>query len=211
MSPEVQREFARMLAGRQRLLALRSSRIEQLVGVRVVLRTLLADFFETLDPIANVRLAEVSAEGSKAHGVLAVTLAFFEGTRLRLAVDATGRFSHEVSVPSPFDDVARMLEIVISSDRERCDVLYEPIGAPGTRKRLDLIATTLGLLASVVATVEEAVRDAPVVTPAEQRVSAVDRVGGSVGKSSDVRAQPAQPAPPALELPNANVLTFNVG
>ncbi len=144
-----------MLAARQRLLDLRSNRIEQLLRVRVLLRGLFADFFETLDPIGNLRLAEVSAEGSKAHGDLAITLSFFEGTRMRLAVDPSGRFTHAVSIAGAFDDVARIAEIDIASDLTRADVLYEPVGEPGVRRRLDLIAATLELLAHAVAAVED--------------------------------------------------------
>ncbi len=150
-----------MLGARQRLLDLRSSRIEQLLRVRALLRGVLADFFETLDPLANVRLAEVSAEGSKAHGDLAISLSFFEGTTMRIAVDATGRFSHILSIPSGFDDVARIVAIEFSNDMTRAEVLYEPVGAPGERRRFDLVATVLALLAHAVASVEEEASEAP--------------------------------------------------
>lgn len=232
MSPEVKNEFARMLAARQRLLSLRSSRIEQLLRVRVVLRGLLADFFETLDPIANVRLAEVSAEGSKAHGDLAVSLAFFEGTRMRLAVDTTARFSHSVSIPSAFDDVERIIEIGVSGDLARCEVLYEPTGQPGVRARLDLVAVALALLAHAVAAVEAEASDAPSDSkaattlapvpaptvaaapvapakpaPAAPRLSVAGRIGATLAPSE----APLRLTLAPLETPSADVLTFNVG
>lgn len=238
MSPEVKSEFVRMVAARQRLMDLRSSRIEQLVRVRMVLKGLLADFLETLDPIANVRLAEVSADGSKANGTLAVSLAFFEGTRMRIAVDTSARFSHSVSVPSAFDDVARVIEIGISSDMARCEVLYEPIGQPGARKRLDLIAVAMALLAHAVAAVEAEAIEAPsdvkasttlapvaarpAVVPASAAVAPPTPVAPSTpvaprfsvaGRIATTLA-PAEPlrltlAP--IDAPNADVLTFNVG
>ncbi|GAC1540138.1 MAG: hypothetical protein NVS3B16_01960 [Vulcanimicrobiaceae bacterium] len=219
-----------MLAARQRLLDVRSHRIEQLLRVRVVMRALLADFFETLDPIVNVRLAEVSAEGSKAHGVLAISLSFFEGTRMRLAVDTSGRFSHEVSIPSAFDDVARILEIDVSSDLSGAGVLYEPIGAPDVRRRLDLVAVTLALLAHAVAAVEDEANDAsaganalgtttpatampapelPVVPPAAEtapRLSVAGRIAASVPAAAPATRLTLAPVTP----PNKDVLRFNV-
>lgn len=234
MSPEVKEEFARMLAARKRLLDLRSSRIEQLIRVRVAIRSLLADFFETLDPIANVRLAEVSADGSKSNGVLAITLAFFEGTRMQLSVDTTGRFHHAISIPSAFDDVARMLEIGFSSDMSRIEVLYESIEGKGEQRRLDLIAVVLALLSHAVATVEAEAGVAPapievptlarvVRAPAEPAATAANLAAPAAPAASRLgvggRVAAALPAEaPSLRLtlapvapPNADVLTFNVG
>ncbi|GAC1310730.1 MAG: hypothetical protein NVS2B3_06020 [Vulcanimicrobiaceae bacterium] len=214
-----------MLAARQRLLELRSSRIEQLLRVRVALRGMLADFFETLDPIANVRLAEVSADGSKAHGNLVVSLSFFEGTRMRIAVDTAGIFSHFVSVPSAFDDVARVVEIAVSSDMTQCDVIYEPIGEPGGRKSLELFATTMALLAHAVANVEHEAREAPArplatsaapVTVAAApepvappRLSVAGRIGGAVAAAET--SAPLRLTLASIDVPKADVLTFNVG
>jgi len=212
MSPEVTNEFARMLAARQRLLDLRSSRIEQLLRVRGVLRELLGDFFETLDPIANVRLAEISAEGSKAHGDLAITLSFFEGTRMRLAVQRSGRFSHSVSIPSAFDDVARIEEIDVSGDMKRAGLLYEPIGEPGVRRRLDLIATALSLLAHAVAAVEdEAQETAGQSSPAPAALAARLSVAGGNAASTAVETPSLRLTRAPATAPNPEILTFNVG
>ena len=205
-----------MLAARQRLLDLRSSRIEQLLRVRVALRGMLADFFETLDPIANVRLAEVSADGSKAHGNLVLSLSFFEGTRMRLAVDTSGTFSHFVSVPSAFDDVARVVEIAVSSDLTRCDVAYEPIGEPDGRRSLDLFATTTALLAHAVTNVEHEAREAPqssasplpLVPPPAPRLSVAGRIGAPAAAESPA---PLRLTLASIDVPKAEVLTFSVG
>lgn len=222
-----------MVAARQRLMDLRSSRIEQLVRVRIVLKGLLADFLETLDPIANVRLAEVSADGSKANGTLAVSLAFFEGTRMRIAVDTAARFTHSVSIPSAFDDVARVIEIGISNDMARCEVVYEPVGQPGMRERLDLVAVALALLAHAVAAVEAEASEAPSDTnasttlapvvarpvadaPARQTppVASVARlsVAGRIATTlAPAEAPPLRLTLAPIDAPSADVLTFNVG
>ena len=154
MKPDVKREFARMIDARKRLVDVRGERMEQLLAVRAMLRALLADFFETLDPITNLRLAELTADGSKTNGDLAIALSFFEGTKLRIAVDVHGRFSHAVTSPSAFDDVERLVEIRVSSDLARAQALYEPVGAPGTFRTLDLVDCVMRLLASAVASVE---------------------------------------------------------
>lgn len=209
-----------MLAARQRLLDLRSNRIEQLLRVRVVLRGLLGDFFETLDPIANARLAEVSAEGSKAHGDLAVTLVFFEGSRMRLSVDSSGRFSHELSIPSAFDEVERIVEFTFSSDMSRAEVLYVPKGAPEERRQLDLVAVTLALLANAVAAVEEEASEAPaaleppiVTAPVAAsslaslpKLSVAGRISAGGPPATTVRTSVGN-----ITAPNKDVLTFNVG
>ncbi len=161
MSPDVKQHFARMVAARKRLIDLRAERMEQLLSVRTMLRLLLADFTETLDPITNLRLAEVAADGSKTHGDLAIVLGFFEGTKLRVAVDVQGRFSHSVSIPSAFDDVQRVVEIRVASDYSRAEVTYEPVGASGAFATLDLGEVALGLLAHAVAAVEAQIPTLP--------------------------------------------------
>jgi len=154
MTPEIKRDFSRMVAARKALVDLRGERMEQLLAVRAMLRALLADFFETLDPITNLRLAEVTADGSKTNGDLSVALSFFEGTKMRIAVDVAGRFSHSVSIPSTFDDVERVVAIRVSADARRAEVLYEPIGAAGTFRTLDLVEVALSLLDHAVCAVE---------------------------------------------------------
>ncbi|GAC1494755.1 MAG: hypothetical protein NVS1B2_11970 [Vulcanimicrobiaceae bacterium] len=239
MNADVKRDFARMLDARKRLVDVRGERMEQLLAVRALLRALLADFFETLDPITNLRLAELSADGSKSHGDLAVTLSFFEGTKIRLAVDVFGRFSHSVSIASPFDDVERVVEIRVSSDLSRAEVLYEPIGAPATFRTLDLIAATMHVLAHAVASVEAQlpsiparVAEAPVAvatrpltvggftprTAAAPRpmvarlVNSVRRAAANTSTEAGglAGAEDTAPAIPA-PLPNADVLTLRLG
>lgn len=206
-----------MLAARQRLLDLRSARIEQLLRVRVVLRGLLADFFETLDPIANARLAEVSAEGSKAHGDLAVTLSFFEGSRMKLSVDTNGRFSHELSIPSGFDAVERIVEYTFSSDMTRAEVAYVPKDAPLEMRRLDLVAVTLALLANAVAAVEAEAAEAPESVGAPGIIAAPNAAASPKLSVAGRIVAAATPAAPAVRKmapvapPSSDVLTFNVG
>jgi len=228
MNAEVKREFERMVAARNRLVDVRAERMEQLLCVRAMLRKLLADFFETLDPITNSRLAEVTADGSKAHGNLAIGLSFFEGTRLRLAVDVNGRFSHSASIPSAFDDVERVVEIRVPEDLSRADIVYEPVATPGTFRTLALADVAMHLLAYAVSAVEAQLPVAPppktVETPIAQRATSgngVLRAATSLGAFS-ARAVPA-PRPPTpsqsapiaaeVEVPKvkSDVLTLRLG
>lgn len=231
MTPEVKRDFARMLAARKALVDLRGERMEQLLSLRTMFRALLADFFETLDPITNLRLAEVTADGSKTHGDLSVALSFFEGTKMRIAVDVAGRFSHSVSIPSAFDDVEAVVEVRVSPDSTRAEVLYEPIGAKGTFRTLDLVDVTLRLLDHAVGAVEN---ELPVLPPrailagatagpvprtplAVSRIAAV--LGGSNGRIAPNLSKPsaseAPIAPPRLTIaepaPVSDVLTLRLG
>lgn len=217
-----------MIAARQRLLELRASRIEQLLRVRVVLRGLLADFFETLDPVSNVRLAEITGEGSKSNGDLAITLSFFEGTRMQLSVDTTGRFHHSVSIPSAFDDVARIVEIGFSADMSRAELVYEPVDG-GESRRLDLLATVLAMLAHAIASVEAEVGEVrpsvPVLAPVPARAVPTEAPASEAPVSRPAAVVPpaaaaaaAAAAAPSLRLTlapvapqNTDVLTFNVG
>ena len=213
-----------MIAARQRMIDARSERIEQLLRVRAVLRAMLGDFLETLDPITNVRLVEVSAEGSKAHGDLSIALGFFEGTRLRLAVDKHARFSHAVSIPSAFDDVARILDVRVPNDLSAAEVSYEPSPAPGTRRTLDLVEVVMQLLAHAVASVEAEAPAAPARAASGVATARDPRIAVSGAKIASLpnpkTASPVAPAPlpaPASRLtlvdvvPPSDVLTFRVG
>ncbi len=226
-----------MVAARQALVDLRGERMEQLLAVRAMLRSLLADFFETLDPITNLRLAEVTADGSKTHGDLSIALSFFEGTKMRIAVDVTGKFSHSISIPSDFDNVERIVEVRVSPDAMRAEILYEPIGAAGTFRTIDLVDVTLRLLDHAVCAVEAEVpvqparsalpamvpRVAVVVATSVARAGSISsRIGAIAGASSvriAVSSMPspagASPAPARLTLaepaPAKDVLTLRLG
>lgn len=226
-----------MVAARQALVDLRGERMEQLLAVRAMLRGLLADFFETLDPITNLRLAEVTADGSKTHGDLSIALSFFEGTKMRIAVDVTGKFSHSVSIPSDFDNVERIVEVRVSPDAMRAEILYEPIGAAGTFQTIDLVDLTLRLLDHAVCAVEAEVPVQPArsalpamvprvavvaATPVARAASISSRIGAIAGASSvriAVASMPsaagASPAPARLTLaepaPAKDVLTLRLG
>jgi hypothetical protein len=240
MTPDVKRDFSRMVAARKALVDLRGERMEQLLSVRAMLRELLADFFETLDPITNLRLAEMSADGSKSHGDLSIVLSFFEGTKLRIAVDVAGRFSHSVSIPSAFDDVERVVAIRVSADAKRAEVLYEPIGASGTFRSLDLVDVALRLLDYAVCAVEA---ELPVQPPRAVMPTVIPRIAvGDKGVSAAPRApftssriaafvggasvrtalgpstatiEDVQAGPPHLSIaeppPAPNILTFKLG
>ncbi len=220
MNTDVKREYARMIDARRRLVEVRGERMEQLLAVRAMFRVLLGDFFETLDPITNMRLAEVTADGSKTHGDLSIALSFFEGTKLKLSVDVHGRYAHSVTVPSAFDDIERVVEIVVSSDLLRAEVVYEPVGAPGTFRSLDLIEVTMALLAHAVHAVETQLPVIPQRSVAQPRVavaggvSAAPRLGATVGSisrsASAVRPVRAVPDPTPAST-SSDVLTLHLG
>ena len=222
MNADIKREFARMVDARNRLVDMRGERMEQLLAVRAMFRVLLADFFETLDPITNLRLAEVTADGSKSHGDLAIALSFFEGTRLRLAVDIHGQFTHGVSIPSAFDDVERVVEIRVSPDLSRAEIAYEPVGSPGTFRSLDLIAVAMHLLDHAMIAVEaqlptlppRAQEPMPVAPAIAPRVAASLR-GFSPRPISAVRPSPAASRQPIetepSPAPKSDVLTLRLG
>ncbi|HMD01630.1 MAG TPA: hypothetical protein VKG44_01575, partial [Candidatus Baltobacteraceae bacterium] len=127
MTEGLHKNFERILAARERLLAVRADRVGMLLHVQSYLRTRLAEFFTNLDPVTGVRLADLLAEGSKAAGEMALQLTMLDGTRMRISVDGLGRFSHE-SEPNVFEGVGEIVEFRVSPDQYSAEFLYVPNG-----------------------------------------------------------------------------------
>jgi hypothetical protein len=139
MPAQLNRGLTRILAARQGLLDLRAVRSEMLLRFRAYAQAKLGDFVSNVDPITGMRIIELSAEGSKATGELAIVLACFEGTRLRVSVDSHAHLSVEASLPGVLPDVTRVFDVVVSADLSHAELVYEPKGAPpGTRRSADL-------------------------------------------------------------------------
>jgi hypothetical protein len=125
---EFKRGLERILAARERLLEVRGERIGQLMRLRLYLRTILSEFMEKTDPIGGMRLVEVQAEGNKTKGEGALSLTFFDGSRLRVEVDKGGTFSQNAE-PDVFKGVGKILSIRVRPDLSGADFDYMPIGA----------------------------------------------------------------------------------
>jgi hypothetical protein len=161
MSLGYRRAFARLTAARERLLELRASRIEQLLRLRTYLRGELAEFVATLDPITGVRFAEIRSEGSKANGDLSLTIAFFEGTTLRLGVDREGTFVCGASPPEMLAGIGRIYDLRVRGDAGYAEFDYEPEGEPGARRSGNFGELAMRLVDRAVAAAERDVDRIP--------------------------------------------------
>jgi hypothetical protein len=121
----------------------------------------MADFVTGVDPVSGLRLVEISAEGSKTAGDMAMSLALFEGTKLRFAVDGLGRFSAATEPADLLAKVGRIVDLRVSADASRAEFDYEPIGDPGNRKTGDVAKLVARLVDVAAVSVESDVLDAP--------------------------------------------------
>jgi hypothetical protein len=161
MQAQISRGLSRILTARQGLLDLRGARCEALQRFREYARERLGDFVANTDPITGMRIVELSAEGNRTTGELGIVLAFFEGTRLRVAVDQYAKLSAESTLPDALPAIGRVLDVVVGMDLARAELLYEPAGAPaGTRKTLNLADVLDRLIDHAAGAVEEALRHA---------------------------------------------------
>jgi hypothetical protein len=161
VSITIKQGHTRILAARQRLLDVRGERIEQLLRLRTYLRTLLGEFVTNVDPVSGQRLAEVSAEGSKATGDMSVIFAIFEGTKLRFSVDNLGRFSATTTPVELMADIGRLVGLRVSADAARAEFDYEPVGQPGVRKVGDVAKLVALVIERAAISVESDIVDAP--------------------------------------------------
>jgi hypothetical protein len=122
------------MAARQRLIETRTARVAELLRLQSYLRKQLADFFTNLDPITGSRLAELGLEGNKAHGEMAVTLAFFEGTRLKIGIDQFGRFNFAAE-PNVFDGIGTLVGLHVTEDLAAADIEFLAPGDAPTHVR----------------------------------------------------------------------------
>jgi len=131
---------------------MRAERNEELLRLRAFLRTMLGESASAVDPLSGVRVAEVMAEGSKANGDLALTLAFFDGTKLRIAVDSHGRFEAGTT-PAHLFPHERVLDVRVASDGSRAEIdVIEADGA--TQRTVDVAALVARVLEHAVTAIE---------------------------------------------------------
>jgi hypothetical protein len=141
VSSTIEQGFARIVAARQRVIDVRAERNEELLRLRAFLRTTLGDCASTVDPLSGARVAEVMAEGSKAGGDLSLTLAFFDGTKLRIAVDAHGRFEVNTT-PAHLFPYDRVFDVRVAPDGSRAEI--EALAPDAQTRRTEDVAALLG-------------------------------------------------------------------
>jgi hypothetical protein len=153
--------FGRIVAARQALVDVRAARWETLQRFKNFAKAKMGDFISTTDPISGQRLADISAGGDKARGEAAMVLGMFEGTRMRLTVDAHGQFGAEINPPEMFADVGRVVDIDVPMDLSRAVMVYEPAAGPaGSRRTLDLDEVITRMVENAARVVEEELGDA---------------------------------------------------
>lgn len=128
MEPNYKGNFERIIAARERLLSVRADRVENLLRLRMYLRVRLNDFLSNVDPVSGARLAELQSEGNKTYGDLALILAFFDGTRLKIGVDGFGHF-HAEATPDIFEGIGSLVDVRVNTELSAAEFDYTPQGA----------------------------------------------------------------------------------
>jgi hypothetical protein len=123
MPTDLKERYKRIMAAREQIIDMRTARVAELLRLQAYLRNRLTDYFTNLDPITGSRLAELGIEGNKAHGDIALTLALFEGSRLKIAVDAYGRFSFAAE-PNVFAEIGTLVGLHVAEDLSVAEVEY---------------------------------------------------------------------------------------
>jgi hypothetical protein len=145
MPNDLKQSYQRIMAARLRLVENRNARVAGLLRLQAYLRKRLADFFTNLDPITGARLAELGLEGSKAHGDIALTLAFFEGSRFKITIDQFGGL-RLLSEPNVFEDVGTLVGLHVAEDLSAADIEFLAPGEGATHVRSAGLSTYLDAL-----------------------------------------------------------------
>jgi hypothetical protein len=161
MPVQLKQGYGRIVAARQRLVEVRAARWETLQRFKSYAKGKLADFVGTTDPVSGQRFVDISAGGDKARGEAAMVLGFFDGTKLRLTVDASGQFGSECNPPELLAGVARIVDVVVPTDLSTAVLFYEAASAPpGTIRKLDLYDVIVRMVEHTAAGVEAELGDA---------------------------------------------------
>jgi hypothetical protein len=162
VTDDLKKSYDRILAARERLLSLRGERVAQLFRLQSYLRAQLDDFFTNVDPVTGARLAELSSEGNKAYGDVAMTLEMFDGSMLKIGVDGKGRLSHEAS-PDVFAGIGEIVELRVNPEEGSAEFSYIPSdGASGQARQGDFGAVVEFLVEHTMSAIE-----AQVATPVQ--------------------------------------------
>jgi hypothetical protein len=161
MPVQLKQGFGRIVAARQRMVDVRAARWETLQRFKNFAKSKLLDFISATDPVSGQRLADLAAGGDKVRGEAAMVLSFFEGTRLRLTVDASGQYGYESNPPEILGDVGKIVDIIVPADLSRAEMIFElGSGSKAVRHTLDLYDVILRMVDNAARTVEEEVGDA---------------------------------------------------
>jgi hypothetical protein len=154
LTDDLKKSYDRILAARERLLSLRGERVAQLFRLQSYLRAQLDDFFTNVDPVTGARLAELSSEGNKAYGDVAMTLEMFDGSMMKIGVDGKGRLSHEAS-PDVFAGIGEIVELRVNPETGSAEFSYIPSdGASGQARQGDFGAVVEFLVEHTMTAIE---------------------------------------------------------
>lgn len=199
MNQALKQNFDRILAARERLLEIRAERVSTIMRVQSYLRARLDDFFTNVDPISGSRLADLGAEGSKGAGEMALILAMFDGSRMRISVDGSGRFSHDAE-PNVFEGIDEILDFDVSPDFASASFDYIPAGSTtGRPARVSLDGFVDRLVQNTLETIEAAVAPGQTLAPSPVAASPVMAPPLAAVQA----APPLQAAPPPTPLQSA--------
>ena len=186
-----------MLAARQRIIDVRTERTEHLMRLREYAKNVYKEFAGNTDPISGQRFADVAVDGSKARGDVAITITFFEGTKVSLGIDGYGRYVHSGMPARVLGDIATIVAIRVAPDLSRAQITYDTTSTPPRRRTIDVCAlldvlteTALRAVEAEVVTEPDGVPD---LAPAEPPASKVPLVA-----SLAVGIVPEDPAKSAL-------------
>jgi hypothetical protein len=173
MNAVLRQNFDRIVAARERLLEVRADRVGTILRLQSYLRARLDDFFTNLDPVSGSRFADLGAEGSKGAGEITLILAMFDGSRMRIGVDGSGRFNHE-SNPNVFENVEEILDFDISADFTTASIEFVPVGSStGRAVRAPFDAFVDRLVQHTLESIEGEVSPGPVAAAPAPPVAAV--------------------------------------
>jgi hypothetical protein len=160
---DIQRGLARMIAGRRKLLELRDSRSGQVSRLRLYLQAQFGSFVSSVDPVTGTRIVDLLAEGSISKGDIALTVVFFDGTKLRIGVDAVGKFDFATTPPELASELGTILDIDVAEDLGQAALMFsERHGKPGARRSLDARELVERMIAHALAAVETDIEPANV-------------------------------------------------
>ncbi len=183
MSTPSERPFVRMLAARERLIAIRTERTADLMRYRAYLRTAFAEFASNVDPVSGSRFAEVAADGSKSRGDLQISITFFEGTMLSIGVDAYGRFVHSANPERVLGDIGQIVAIDCAEDGSHARLTYDTSTQPMRRRTIEIAQLLRVVTEAAVKSVEADVVEPGVApTPANPPTPPVAATEPAVGQ-----------------------------
>jgi hypothetical protein len=169
VSNPADRPYARMLAAREKVIAIRNERTADLMRYRAYLRAAFAEFVSNVDPISGSRFAEIAADGNKARGDLQISVTFFEGTMLSIGIDAYGRFVHSGNPARVLGDIGQIVAIDCAEDGSRGRLTYDTSTQPMRRRTIE-IAQLLHLVTDAAVKAVEAEIVEETAPPAEPAV-----------------------------------------